>query len=668
MARVFLLIVNLMKTGFSMARFDVPARMKLSVLALSCAAIFPVAAQTVAQLPTTTVTANRFEQDIQSAPVAVSVLTGAQILASGATDANDAIRKLLGIASRTDLTGGRDYSLDLRGFGATADQNVVVIVDGIRISENEGATARLSAIAPEMIESIEVVRGGSSVRWGEGAGAGLINVVLKQSTTKGVSGSVTGQLESYAGRDGRANLRVGGENVGFDANLRSYASNSYRDNNAVRQDTASVGLSAQSGALKLRLRVNTEDQNSRFPGPLTFAQYQANPQQSVTPNDFGKFAETRLTAGAEYRSGPMTYALDMGTRNRDASSNFASFSFSGQTKSSSYQVSPKVIYTGAWAASAVTLVAGADFNRWNYAATSNFLQNEVAFQFNEAYYLSGDLLLPTGTRLLGGVRQEQANKRAEDAANFVSYNRSDRLDAWDLGLSQTLFSGFNAYARTAKAYRLPNVDENRFLSAALRPQTTRDLEVGIKWRNLADQSASLRVFEQNAIDEIAFNPLDPACAPFGCNANLDPTRRSGVELEGRAPLGKALVLSGSVQTVHARFSEGSNAGREIPLVSSVSGAVRLNWAIDARQSLNLGVQFLGSARFGNDNDNSCSGRIPARQLLDARYSWRMDRVELSLAANNLTDEKSYSNAFSCTTGSLYPDPGRTLRAAIKYAF
>ena len=82
----FLLILNLMKTGFSMARFDVPARMKLSVLALSCAAIFPVAAQTVAQLPTTTVTANRFEQDIQSAPVAVSVLTGAQILASGATD------------------------------------------------------------------------------------------------------------------------------------------------------------------------------------------------------------------------------------------------------------------------------------------------------------------------------------------------------------------------------------------------------------------------------------------------------------------------------------------------------------------------------------------------------------------------------------------------------
>ena len=30
--------------------------------------------------------------------------------------------------------------------------------------------------------------------------------------------------------------------------------------------------------------------------------------------------------------------------------------------------------------------------------------------------------------------------------------------------------------------------------------------------------------------------------------------------------------------------------------------------------------------------------------------------DLTLAGSNLTDAKSYSQAFSCVTGSLYPDP------------
>lgn len=662
----------------SVSQMSAASGLRLSLLPLALIAAWPVAAQTeqgTAVLPAITITANRVAQDLQSAPLAASVITGAQILASGATDANDAIRKLLGIPSRTDLTGGRDYSLDLRGFGATADQNVVVVVDGIRISENELATARLSAIAPEMIESIEVVRGGSSVQWGEGASAGVINVVLKQSAPKGVSGAVVGQLESFAGRDLRANVRVGAESATFDANVRSYASNGYRDNNAVRQDSASVGLNVNSGPVSLRLRVGNENQNSRLPGALTFAQFQANPRQAVNPYDSGSYGETRVTAGAQYKSGPWTWALDLGARSRDVGSDTVSFNYVSKTKSDSTQVSPRVTYSSTLGASAITVLAGADRQRWGYSVNSASpfgSQNELAFQFNDAWYLSADLKLPTDTRLVAGVRQEQVTKRADDAANFVSYNRPDSLDAWDLGLNQALFKGFNAYVRTAKAYRLPNVDENRYLTAALRPQNTRDVEVGVKWQNNVGQSANLRYFEQNATDEIAFNPLDPACAPFGgCNANLDPTRRTGVEFEGRTPVGKALTLSGSLQTVNARFSQGTNAGSEIPLVSSVAGALRLNWAIDAVQTLALGVQYLGSARFGDDNANTCSGRIPTSTLLDARYGWKMRNIEWSVAAANLTDVKSYSQAFNCANGAgggIYPDPGRTLKAAVKYNF
>lgn len=640
------------------------SNLRLAMLPLALAAVFPSVAQTqpAPQLKETVVTANRVEQDLQSAPFSAVVLTSEQILASGASDANDAIRRLVGIPSRTDLRGGRNYSLDLLGYGATANQNVVVIVDGVRISENELANSRLSAISPEMIESIEIIRGGASVQWGEGASAGLINVVLKRGAKAGLSGSASVQAESFSGRDLRAQLQGGNGSTGFDINVRHRETDGYRENSENKQDTASIGVNGRAGDFGFRARVSTENEKSRFPGGLTFAQYAANPKQTVTPDDFGDYAETRVSAGFDYKLDAWTLALDLGQRNRQSTGYFVGSSYNAQSKSDSSQVSPKATYAGRLGSSALTAVVGMDFNHWNYNTVDNFGQNENASQKNRAAYLMGDVLLTSGTRLSAGARHEKVNKKAMDAVNFVNYDRPDSLKAWDLGVNQALSGEFNLYARAAQAYRLPNVDENRYLFAALQPQITRDIEMGLKWQSAAGNRAGVRVFRQKARDEIAYDPT------VFSNVNLDPTRRTGIELNGQMALASNLTLNGSLQTVDAKFSEGPNAGKAIPLVSSTSAALRLDWQIDARQRVGVGAQYLGKARFGNDNANACTRMIPAGTLLDARYTWKLDRVEMSLAADNLTNRKSYSEAFNCVTGSIYPDPGRIIRASVKYSF
>jgi len=641
---------------------------RLTALYLAMAAAFSTPAafsQTSAtpQLKETVVTANRVQQDVQSAPFSAVVLTGEQILASGATDANEAIRRLVGIPSRTDLRGGRNYSLDLMGYGAIANQNVVVIVDGVRISENEFATARLSAISPEMIESIEIIRGGSSVQWGEGASAGLINVVLKKNVAAGIRGSASIQGESFGGSDVRAQLLGGNGTMGFDLNARNYKTDGYRDNSKNTQQTFSAGINGTIGGLGFRTRISTEDEKSRFPGGLTFAQYAANPRQTLTPNDYGNFTETRVSAGIDYKLDAFTFALDVANRNRASDGFFAAFGgFNSAGKSKSTQISPKLTYSDRIGSSALTVVAGLDFNNWDYNSVNNFGQNENAKQTNNAAYLTADLLLPTGTRLTAGSRHERVNKRALDPINFVSYDRNNDLSAWDLGANQALAGGFNIYGRSARAYRLPNVDENRFLVSALRPQITRDLEGGLKWQFTAGSTVGIRAFRQSATDEIAFDPTTFS------NVNLDPTRRNGIELNGKTAITRDLSLSGSVQSITAKFSGGPNSGKEIPLISQMSAALRMDWQLDARQRLGLGAQFLGAARFGNDNANTCARKIPSSTLLDARYAYKLDKVELSVAADNLADNKSYSQAFSCVTGSLYPNPGRVIRVAAKYSF
>jgi len=652
-----------MKTLSSFKRHGASARACASVFAVMAA--YPATSvlaqgQTVVALKEVVVTATRYAQDELSAPSATTVLTGSQILASGATDANDAIRRLTGIASRTDLRGGGDYTLDLRGFGATADQNVVVVVDGIRISENELTTARLSAISSEMIESIEIVRGGSSVQWGEGASAGVIQVVLKRSAEKGVHGVAGLQLESNNGRDARGQINVGGEQMSFDANVRSFQTDGYRDNSANKQDSVSLGLSGNSGTFKYRLRVSQDDQDSRFPGPLSFTEFAANPKQTKTPNDFGRNQETRWTGGFEYQSGSLNYALDVGTRKRSVSSHYVGFD--SQTNSEGIQLSPRMTYTSQLSSAALALLLGGDVQRWNYSGVNNFGQNETATQDNNAWFTSVDVLTASNTRLTAGYRSEQVRKVATDPANSVAYNRPDSLTAWDVGVNQAVLSDWNVYGRLAKSFRLANVDENRYLTTALNPQLTRDTELGVKWHPQPGFSASGRLFQQNAVDEIAYDPV-----AFS-NVNLDPSQRRGLELEAQAKLSKTFTLNGTLQTVKSRFTAGPNADLEMPLVSSLSGALRLGWMPDKHRTVTVGVQHLGESRFGDDNANTCAARIPSSTLWDARYAYVYDKLEVALALTNLSDVKSYSYAYSCATGSLYPNPGRKIALSAKYSF
>ena len=139
------------------ARSAMP-RLAISVLGAACCSAL---AQT--SLPPVTVTATRFAEAAAELPFGVSVLTADDIKASGVTTVNDAIMKLLGVPGRIDLYGGGDYALDLRGFGTTADNNQVVIVDGIRINEADLGGTRLAGIAIDSVERIEVIRGSSAV-------------------------------------------------------------------------------------------------------------------------------------------------------------------------------------------------------------------------------------------------------------------------------------------------------------------------------------------------------------------------------------------------------------------------------------------------------------------------------------------------------------------------
>lgn len=615
------------------------------------------------------VTASRVARPLQTAPVGATVISAEQMESAGVADANEAIRKLGGVASKSDLYNGRENALDLRGYGETAGSNMVVVVDGIRVSENEMASARLSAIPLDQIERIEIVRGGHSVMWGEGASAGVIHVILKRAQSGQTRGRWMAAAESFGGHQLQASGQWALDDAWtLDGSLLRTRSDGYRDNSDYGQDVASLGAQWQRDGWRVRAHVQHEDQDARLPGSLSLTQFAADPRQTMTPDDFSSWRETRYAFHAERDWGTWLAQIDLGRRERDSSYRYVSWGADLTSASSTQtQVSPRLVHRADLGQLKAVTVLGHERQRWTFDKNVANGQ-ETARQDNTAWFVHSDLSVASGTRIMLGWREERVTKEGDyPGAGYdspVQYARRDVVRGRELGVNQTLAKGWDLYGRVAASYRLPNVDENRLTPSLgpLRPQRNQDKELGLKWAQGRD-AATLRWFTQSTVDEIAF-----VGGMVFANANIDPTRRRGVELEGRWSPVTALTLSATWQQLSAKYRSGPQAGKEMVLVAPRTATVRAAYQFNAQHSVDVGVQYAASMRFGQDTNNQCGRRIPESTLLDARYAWTAQGWTVAVSGTNLSDEQGYNYAYSCAGGDVYPFAGRAIKLAVTRQF
>ena len=636
------------------------------VLVMGPASAQIASGERVVDLPSTIISAARWAQPLRSAPVSATVITAADIERSGVSDANETIRKLGGVVGRWDLTGGRDFTLDLRGYGETASQNIVVLLDGIRLSENELTSARLSAIPLNSIERIEVIRGGSSVLWGEGASAGVINVVLKHGTATVDSARVLAAAESFGGWELSAS---GQRTIGawtLDLQGKKLRTDGYRENGYLHQDSAGLGIQWNDGPWAVSWRVLSEDQSTGLPGALKLADAQVDPRQSVTPNDYDERRETRHLARVTWRGENMRLELDAGYRHRETGYEYVSpGSSKAESSSDQWQLSPRVVWSQEFEASSWSVTGGVDWLDWAYDTASRFLQ-ETGSQHNLAAYAQSELALSSDTRISMGLRHERVEKSAVSSSS--NYTRYDKLEAGELGVSQGLTGPWSVYGRVASSYRLANIDENRQTpgQAALLPQENRDQELGVRWEQ-ERHAATVRYFRQKTRNEILY-----VGSPFWANKNIDPVLRKGVELEFKWLLSNALRLSGTAQHLSAQFDAGPNKGKDLVAVSPTTATLRAHWQVDDRQSFEMGVQYLSKARYPGDESNLCSARLSSSTLVDGRYVWRQQGWTLAVASSNLTNRQGnqwgYAYSAVCVNPDVYPYAGRAWRLSVERSF
>ena len=221
----------------------------LAATSLSAAPL--VAQQRPPALDTVTIVASRTHT--ADGARSVQVVTREDIARSSARNVADVLSTVMGV----DVYGRSAAQADVSIRGSSSEQ-VVVLVDGVRMSDVQSAHYTLDLAVPlASVERIEILRGVGSALYGPDAVGGVINIVTRRTRANEVSarsgsfGSVAGALSAGVTRDAFTLTTA----ADFDK------SDGHRDGTDFRigQGRVSVASPTRGGIVRTNLAVGVRD-------------------------------------------------------------------------------------------------------------------------------------------------------------------------------------------------------------------------------------------------------------------------------------------------------------------------------------------------------------------------------------------------------------------------
>ena len=634
---------------------------------------------------------------------ASTVITAEEIAHSPAQTLQEIIAQTPGV-QLTSLFGGVNgakTSVDLRGFGAFATSNTLVLINGRRLNDVDMAGVDFSTIPRNSIERIEITRGNSgAVLYGDNAIGGVINIVLKN----GVGGPpVAMRAEAGVGSFNQrlANLSAttnyGPWSTSFYGN--AIKSDGYRENNALDQRNGVGNLNYTTPDLKAFLTVTGDDQKLGLPGGRIVSPSQGinelvtNRRGAATPFDYGNQQGASATAGfTKTILNGVDLIVDGGVRDKKQQGAFFSPFANSYVDShlQAWSLTPRLSIKNVMLGLPSSILTGIDYydatfhqERPEFKGTPPIHTYDLSQRTLAGYWQQTIGLLPT-TDFSYGARIQNTTLSAKDRLNDppncamfftcgaqnLPLDSSETQYALHIGLEHRFNNVFSVFGRAARAFRTPNVDERLSSGPAFDPvlftpisgdfklktQTSHDVEGGFRIKSGGFQMQS-SIYNMDIENEIHFIPA------LFFNVNLDPTRRYGSETSASLRVSDSLSLRAGAAYTRAVFREGPFAGNDVPLVSRYTAMGGVTWNIWQNYLVFDATVRGWSERFMDNDQANTQRRIPADATVDLKLSGAYQHFFWSLSVNNLFDAQYYDYAIasSFTPGrfAAYPLPGRT---------
>ncbi|MEO6698146.1 MAG: TonB-dependent receptor, partial [Paraperlucidibaca sp.] len=562
---------------------------------LALALSTPLFAANDAQLDDVVVTASRSLQQSNARLDAATVITRQDIERQQASTLADLLSQTTGLSITPNggpltLTG-----TFLRGFAA---KQILVLIDGVRANDSNAGQFDFSALRADDIERIEVVRGGYSSQYGSDAMGGVIQIFTRRDAQNSISvraGSY-GTLESTVNLNhSTANAKFGGsfgqlDTQGFDAGNENYPAANFATNSPDKD-----GGRQRTARLFGNYSVNS---TSAFDASAIF-------KEQHTEFDDGESDSNLSIVSLAYEAAVSdTYKQRISVgHNKTFASSQTSF---GASKFDTIRNTIDWLHT--LTTDAVGTVTGglnAVYEKTQSPSINRSLNNHAAYLINE------NRLGDVSYRLSGRYENHEQWGTQNTGSLRVGYAIANTVD---------VYAGYGTNFRAPTANELFN-DQFNSNNPNLRPETSRQYDVGSVWRYLPTHKASVNAYRTEVKDLINFGPGFKL-------ANTQSATLEGVELE----------LSGQQQRIG--YSVGFVRAR------SVDNATRAALLRRPRAQLNADINYavndkvtIGAQHLARSKTDDFPSRNDGFATFNAYAQWQvMKQLDLGLRLDNLTDK------------------------------
>ena len=682
------------------------------------------------------VTASGAERRLFETPYAAGSVDVQGLRSAGPmVNLSEALARVPGIVVNNRSNYAQDLQINSRGFGARASfgvRGIRLYTDGIPASGPDGQ-GQVSHFDLAGAQRVEVLRGPFSALYGSSSG-GVISLVSAPATERRLQ--VDGDLGSFGMRQLRVGLDAplqGGFNLR--AQLSRFEIDGFRPQSSATRTLANVRLGWEGERDRVVAVLNSLDQPSLDPLGLDRASFQADPDQTTAvATQFNTRKDTAQTQGGiswrhRFGDGALQESQVATYYGQRSVTQWQSIAVATQANARhpggvidfdrAYQgLDGRLVWR--WALDderGLQLVAGASTDRSdedrrgyeNFTGTApaqvlgvtGALRRDERNRANRTdLYAQGEVDITTSIVGTLGVRDGRIRYRSDD--RYIVTNNGDdsgstsfRYTTPVAALQWRPSGALQLYLSAAQGFESPTFAELAYrpdagsgLNTALKAQTSRQFELGMKWRGSARSGGPSwaldgAIFQADTEDEIVVATNQGGRQTF---RNAGRTQRRGAELDLRANLSPQWRTQLALTWLDATYRDGFLVCAAVPCAAPtlpvpagnrIAGTLErtayaeIAWLPTRATEIALETRAQGDLPVNDLNSDFAAGFA----LVALRARWTLDlgpasgKVELLGRIDNLADRRVVGSVIVNEGNSRFfePAPGRNYLLSARWS-
>ncbi len=539
--------------------------------------------------------------------------------------------------------------IDLRGYGiGNGYENVVITKNGRRLNNIDMSAQLLSSIPLNSIEKIEIIKGSGSVEYGDGANAGVINII-----TKDFNGAT---IKTYAGSHG---LWFGSMDFGVKKDKFSisgyigksqYDGDRYIDTKGDKNKNYNTNKSIKltyklTNNLHLFLGKTFSKMDIYYPGSITLAQYEKDPKTISSRYTHQYYWDNVLSYGFDYRlRDNLLFHFDANSENK--LSQYVGYAPS-RYDYDSYNTRFNYKFKNLKIATGIQIFNGKRKN-----------SNEEFIKDNIGYYLKTDYKIDNNIISFGARRERVRYSYSAKDWSMVKYE-----NAFDAGYNYKLTNYSSLFANINKSFQTPDIDRfftfnnttyKQYFNKYIKPMKANNYNIGFNYFKYP-QKLKISFFYTGIKDEIYYNALPYPQDSY--NTNLDKTRKYGFEIEEKYNIHYNLFAMLNYSYIDTKIIKNSSnpaiEGKAIPGVSKHNVKISMGYSPNYKTTLLLSHVYRSKSYAMSDFDESY-GKMQSYNSTDFSVNYKYKKLNLFAKINNIFDKKNALFVDSGYSLGVYP--------------